>query len=84
LYVLIYTNVGSPSLDKPILDALNRAERQEAVNARTVELVGTSRISILLEMNKLFDNQELYATTSSSANPYGNRDASFQYAADIC
>ena len=66
----------APSLGKPVLVMRDTTERPEAVNARTVKLVGTNKIKIVKEAQKLIDNVVDYQLMSQSSNPYGDGKAS--------
>lgn len=74
---LILTDSGgiqeeAPSLGKPVLVMRNTTERQEAVNAGTVKLVGADLKGITTSVYELLDNHELYKKMANSQNPYGN------------
>lgn len=80
---LILTDSGgvqeeAPSLGKPVLVMRNTTERQEAVNAGTVKLVGTSEQKIIHEVTALLDDQNAYGKMSYAHNPYGDGSASLQ------
>ncbi len=64
-----------PSLGKPILVMREKTERPEAVEAGTVELVGTDVQKIVESAEKLLDPEE-YARRSRIHNPYGDGHAS--------
>ncbi len=51
-------------------------ERPEALEAGTVELVGTDRKRIVDGVSRLLDDQGYYAERSSRSNPYGDGKAS--------
>lgn len=77
---LIITDSGgvqeeAPSLGKPVLVMRNTTERPEAVEAGTVILVGTDKIKIEEEANKLLKNRDLYNSMSMKHNPYGDGKA---------
>ncbi len=78
---LIITDSGgiqeeAPSLGKPVLVTRDTTERPEAVTAGTVRLVGTDKIKIIGETEKLLKNQEEYVNMAKSHNPYGDGHAS--------
>jgi UDP-N-acetylglucosamine 2-epimerase (non-hydrolysing) len=80
---LILTDSGgiqeeAPSLGKPVLVMRDTTERQEAVEAGTVKLVGTDTQRIIQEVEKLLTSPQEYAVMSSVANPYGDGTASKQ------
>ena len=51
-------------------------ERPEALEAGTVELVGTDRKKIVEGVSRLLDDPEYYAERSGRSNPYGDGLAS--------
>lgn len=77
---LIITDSGgvqeeAPSLGKPVLVMRDTTERPEALVAGTVVLVGTDKNKIVLECQKLLDDEMLYKSRSSLHNPYGDGKA---------
>lgn len=77
---LIITDSGgvqeeAPSLGKPVLVMRDTTERPEAVDAGTVILVGTDKEKIIMECEKLLNDQALYNTMSELHNPYGDGNA---------
>ncbi|MFC0810422.1 UDP-N-acetylglucosamine 2-epimerase, partial [Ensifer sp. P24N7] len=62
----------APSLGKPVLVTRNTTERQEAVEAGTVHLVGTERKRIVEEARSLLSDPVRYQQMSSATNPYGD------------
>ena len=62
----------APSLGIPVLVMRDTTERQEAVEAGTVKLVGTSKELIIQETAALLDNAELHQQMSLAHNPYGD------------
>lgn len=77
---LIITDSGgvqeeAPSLGKPVLVMRDTTERPEAVDAGTVILVGTDKEKIIMECEKLLNDQALYNTMSELHNPYGDGKA---------
>ena len=78
---LILTDSGgiqeeAPSLGKPVLVMRDTTERPEAVDAGTVQLVGTEVHVILEAVTRLLENAEHYRRMSQAQNPYGDGDAS--------
>ena len=74
---LIITDSGgvqeeAPSLGKPVLVMRELTERPEAVDAGTVELVGTDRARILAAAQRLLDDPSAYQRFSQAHNPYGD------------
>ena len=77
---LIITDSGgiqeeAPSLGKPVLVIRNTTERQEAVEAGCVKLVGTTLENIFNEAKKLIENEEEYIAMARIENPYGDGKA---------
>ncbi|MEE2745805.1 MAG: UDP-N-acetylglucosamine 2-epimerase (non-hydrolyzing) [Pseudomonadota bacterium] len=74
---LILTDSGgiqeeAPSLGKPVLVMREVTERQEAVDAGTVRLVGTNYKKIISGVDLLLENESIYNEMSCSHNPYGD------------
>lgn len=65
----------APSLGKPVLVMRDTTERPEAVEAGTVQLVGTSREKIVAETHRLLTDEQAYAAMSRAHNPYGDGQA---------
>lgn len=66
----------APSLGKPVLVMRETTERPEAVEAGTVNLVGTDSDLIVAEANRLLDDRAAYEAMSFAHNPYGDGKAS--------
>lgn len=78
---LVLTDSGgiqeeAPGLGKPVLVMRDTTERPEAVEARTVKLVGTDTKLIIKEVQALLDNKQIYQKMSQAHNPYGDGQAS--------
>jgi len=78
---LILTDSGgiqeeAPSLGKPVLVMRDTTERPEAVDAGTVELVGTNVERICERLQALLDDENTYQKMSLAHNPYGDGNAS--------
>ncbi|HEX5325787.1 MAG TPA: UDP-N-acetylglucosamine 2-epimerase (non-hydrolyzing) [Acetobacteraceae bacterium] len=74
---LIITDSGgvqeeAPSLGKPVLVTRDTTERPEAVEAGTVELVGTDTDRLVARANRLLDDRAAYTAMSFAHNPYGD------------
>ena len=74
---LILTDSGgvqeeAPSLGKPVLVMRATTERPEAVEAGTVELVGTDYTTIIQAVAKLLDDEAEYQSMARAHNPYGD------------
>jgi len=65
----------APSLGKPVLVMRDTTERQEALEAGTVKLVGTDKQTIIQEAQKLINEQTEYNKMSKAHNPYGDGKA---------
>lgn len=77
---LILTDSGGvqeegPSLGKPVLVMREVTERPEAVAAGTVKLVGTDKEKIVIKIEELLADTDLYETMSRAHNPYGDGKA---------
>lgn len=66
----------APSLGKPILVMRDITERQEAVDAGTVVLVGTDNVKIENTLSKLLNDDSYYLAMAHAHNPYGDGKAS--------
>jgi UDP-N-acetylglucosamine 2-epimerase len=74
---LIITDSGgvqeeAPSLGTPVLVTRNTTERPEAVEAGTVELVGTDSDLLVARASRLLDDEAAYAAMCRAHNPYGD------------
>ena len=65
----------APALGKPVLVMRDTTERPEALEAGTVELVGTDYEKIVGTVSKLIDDVEHYEKMSHAVNPYGDGKA---------
>ena len=65
----------APSLGKPVLVMRDTTERPEAVEAGTVELVGTDAEAIVSNVTALLQDKEMYKRMSETHNPYGDGQA---------
>ncbi|SIO70491.1 UDP-N-Acetylglucosamine 2-epimerase [Burkholderia sp. GAS332] len=77
---LILTDSGgiqeeAPSLGKPVLVMRETTERQEAVDAGVVRLVGTDVQKIVGGVSELLCNESIYRAMSVRGNPYGDGQA---------
>lgn len=77
---LVLTDSGgiqeeAPGLGKPVLVMRDTTERPEALDAGTVELVGTNYDLIVSEVSKLLDDKEYYDSMAKANNPYGDGQA---------
>jgi UDP-N-acetylglucosamine 2-epimerase (non-hydrolysing) len=64
-----------PSLGRPVLVMRETTERPEAVDAGTVELVGTSVERIVGSVTRLLDDGTAYERMAKARNPYGDGKA---------
>lgn len=74
---LVLTDSGgiqeeAPGLGKPVLCMRDTTERTEALEAGTVQLVGTNRERIEQSVNLLLNDPEIYRSVSNAINPYGD------------
>jgi UDP-N-acetylglucosamine 2-epimerase (non-hydrolysing) len=74
---LVLTDSGgvqeeAPSLGKPVLVMRDVTERPEAVEAGTVEIVGSNHQRIVKGVSRLLDDKKHYQTMSRAHNPYGD------------
>lgn len=78
-YLMITDSGGvqeeAPSLQKPVLVTREVTERQEAVLAGTVKLVGTNTVNIVKETVLLLEDAKSYQAMIAHKNPYGDGDA---------
>jgi len=78
-YLIISDSGGiqeeAPSLGKPVLVTRDTTERPEAVEAGSVELVGTDQQRIESAATRLLDDQSYYNKMSIAINPYGDGNA---------
>jgi UDP-N-acetylglucosamine 2-epimerase (non-hydrolysing) len=66
----------APSLGKPVLVMRDTTERPEALEAGTVELVGTNTATIVSACVHLLQDENQYQIRSKAHNPYGDGKAS--------
>lgn len=75
-YIILTDSGGiqeeAPSLGKPVLVMRDTTERPEAIDAGTVELVGTNESKIINSVSKLLDDEIYYEKISKANNPYGD------------
>ncbi len=78
-YLLLTDSGGvqeeAPALGKPVLVMRDTTERPEAVEAGTVQLVGTDQTKIEHGVACLLDDAQHYQTMSAAINPYGDGHA---------
>lgn len=65
----------APSLGKPVLVMRDTTERPEAVSEGTVRLVGTTKDTIVREVNRLLNSEKHYNAMARAHNPYGDGKA---------
>lgn len=70
----------APSLGKPVLVTRDTTERPEAVEAGTVQLVGTSPERLVREVTRLLDDAGAYEAMAGAHNPYGDGRAASRVA----
>jgi UDP-N-acetylglucosamine 2-epimerase len=86
---LIVTDSGgiqeeAPSLGKPVLVTRETTERPEAVEAGTVELVGTDTDRLFDRVSRLLEDDGAYQAMSRAHNPYGDGRASARIVGRLC
>ena len=74
---LVLTDSGglqeeAPALGKPVLLLRDVTERQEAVNAGTVLLIGPHKQAIIDQTNRLLGDHRLYKRMADAPNPFGD------------
>ena len=74
---LVLTDSGgiqeeAPSLGKPVLVMRETTERPEAVEAGTVEIVGSNKKKIVKGVSRLLNDKKYYQKMSRAHNPYGD------------
>lgn len=79
-YLLLTDSGGiqeeAPALEKPVLVMRDITERPEALEAGTIELVGTDYDKIVTSLSRLILNKTLYYNMINKYNPYGDGKAS--------
>jgi UDP-N-acetylglucosamine 2-epimerase (non-hydrolysing) len=65
----------APSLGKPVLVTRDTTERPEAVQAGTVEMVGTDAQRIVAAASRLLEDSAAHEKMSRAHNPYGDGHA---------
>tara|TARA_B100000941_G_C28490440_1_gene547606 strand:- start:691 stop:1803 length:1113 start_codon:yes stop_codon:yes gene_type:complete len=66
----------APSFGKPVLVLRKNTERQEALEAGTIKLIGTQPNEIIKKTIELISDKKLYEKMSSAKNPYGDGKSS--------
>ena len=74
---LILTDSGglqeeAPSLGLPVLVLRQETERKEAIDAGTVELIGTDQEKIVSKVEHLYFDPAYYKSMANAINPYGD------------
>ena len=81
-YIILTDSGGiqeeAPSLGKPVILMRDSTERPEAVEAKTVKLVGSNKEQIIGSVNFLLNNDLEYQKMSKAQNPYGDGSASIR------
>lgn len=73
----------APSLGKPVLVTRDTTERPEAVQAGTVQLVGTDAQRIVAAASGLLESPALHEQMSKAHNPYGDGRAAERIASHL-
>lgn len=66
----------APHFGKPVLVMRTETERPEAVEAGTVRVVGTEKMTIFEEADRLITDRACYDSMAKAINPYGDGHAS--------
>lgn len=78
-YIILTDSGGiqeeAPSLGKPVLVMRDTTERPEAIDAGTVQLVGTDVDKIYSGLSRLLTDKQAYKDMSFAHNPYGDGKA---------
>jgi UDP-N-acetylglucosamine 2-epimerase (non-hydrolysing) len=78
-YIILTDSGGlqeeAPTLKKPLLLLRNVTERPEAFNAGLAKIVGTDRLRIIKESEKLLNDVQIYKKMTDLRNPYGDGKA---------
>ncbi len=85
---LVLTDSGglqeeAPSLGKPVLVLRDTTERPEAIDAGTVQMVGTNRDAIFNACQTLLEDRTQYDKMANAVNPYGDGKACARIAAGL-
>lgn len=67
---------------KPVLVLRNTTERPEGIEAGTLKLVGTNYENVLINVEQLLSDYDLYSAMSTAKSPYGDGYAS-EYISNI-
>ena len=62
----------APSLNKPVLVLREQTEREEAIEAGTVKLIGTLKEAIVHGVQELIEDEDAYIEMTKKPNPYGD------------
>ena len=62
----------APSLGLPVLVLRLETERKEAIDAGTVELIGTDQEKIVSKVEHLYFDPAYYKSMANAINPYGD------------
>lgn len=73
----------APSLGKPVVLLRDNTERQEAVAAGTIRMVGTDPTAVRTALLRLLDDEADYARMATAANPFGDGRAAIRCVAAV-
>jgi UDP-N-acetylglucosamine 2-epimerase (non-hydrolysing) len=78
---LVLTDSGglqeeAPTFGVPLLVLREETERPEAIEAGCAALVGTSRLTIVAEVERLWHDNQAYRRMQRTGNPFGDGNAS--------
>lgn len=82
---LVLTDSGgmqeeAPFLNKPVLVLREETERVEGIEANTLKIAGTNKVSIVLKVSEILDDSKQYQQMQLAQNPYGDGFSAYKIA----